>query len=48
MEWIKDGKDRPGFTNMEQNVYCGLQDIPTLTELAVLALYAQAVSHPYT
>ena len=48
MEWIKDGKDRPGFTNMEQNVYCGLQDIPTQTELVVLALYAQAVSHPYT
>ena len=24
-----------------------LNDIPTRTELAVLALYAQAVSHPY-
>jgi hypothetical protein len=47
MVWIKDGKDKPGFTNMERNVYLGLQDIPTQTELAVLALYAQAISHPY-
>jgi hypothetical protein len=47
MEWIKDGKDKPGFTNVEKNVYLGLQDIPTQTELAVLVLYAQAVSHPY-
>jgi hypothetical protein len=47
MRWIRDGKERPGFTNMEKNVYNGLQDIPTQTELAVLALYAQAISHPY-
>lgn len=47
MEWIRDGKDRSGFTNLEKNVYFGLQDIPTQTELAVLALYAQAISHPY-
>jgi hypothetical protein len=47
MEWIRDGKERPGFTNVERNVYLGLQDIPTQTELAVLALYAQAITHPY-
>jgi hypothetical protein len=28
-------------------VYEGLQDVPTLTELAVLTLYAQAICHPY-
>jgi hypothetical protein len=47
MEWIRDGKDRPGFTNMERNIYKGLQDISTQTELVVLVLYAQSISHPY-
>jgi hypothetical protein len=47
MEWIRDGKEKPGFTNVEKNVYIGLQDPATQTELAVLALYAQAISHPY-
>jgi hypothetical protein len=32
---------------MESNLKAALEDIPTLTELAVLALYAQAISHPY-
>jgi len=32
---------------MEKNLYNALQDPPTLTELAVLALYGQAVYHPY-
>ena len=32
---------------MEKNLYKALQDPPTLTELAVLALYAEAISHPY-
>lgn len=32
---------------MEENIYKGLHNIPTLTEMAVLALYAQAVSKPY-
>src|SRR5947199_6515379 len=31
----------------EKCLFRGLQDMPTLTELAVLALYAQAISHPY-
>ena len=47
LEWIRDGKEKPGLTNLEKNVYEGLQDVPTQTELAVLTLYAQAISHPY-
>jgi hypothetical protein len=47
MEWIRDGKEKPGFTNIEKNIYNGLQDTPTQTELAVLILYAQAISYPY-
>jgi hypothetical protein len=47
LEWIQDGKEKPGLTNLEKNVYKGLQDVPTLTELAALTLYAQAISHPY-
>jgi hypothetical protein len=47
LEWICDGKDKPGFTNMKKNIYAGLTDVPTLTELCVLVLYAQAISHPY-
>ena len=35
------------FNHMEANLFAALHDIPTLTELAVLVLYAQAVSHPY-
>jgi hypothetical protein len=35
------------FNHMEANLFAALNDIPTLTELAVLVLYAQAVSHPY-
>jgi hypothetical protein len=40
-------KTKSGFTNMEQNIFDGLQDWSTLTELAVLALYAQLISKPY-
>ena len=32
---------------MEKNLYNALKDTATLTELAVLALYAQSISHPY-
>ena len=32
---------------MERNIYDALHDIPTVTELCVLALYAQANTHPY-
>ena len=47
LEFVCDSKEKPGLNNMEQNLYLALQDPPTLTELATLALYAQAVSHPY-
>jgi hypothetical protein len=32
---------------MEQNLWNALHCTATLTEFAVLALYAQAISHPY-
>ncbi len=44
---MRNHKVQPGFTNIEQNVYNGLQDPSTLSELAILAIYAQAVTHPY-
>jgi hypothetical protein len=44
---VRDKKENRSFNHMEQNVFEGLKDIPTLTELCVLALYAQAISHPY-
>ncbi|KAI0026524.1 hypothetical protein K488DRAFT_66262 [Vararia minispora EC-137] len=47
LELVRDKKDSMTLNNMENNVYTGLTDIPTLTELAVLALYAQSISHPY-
>ena len=47
MEWIKNSKKKLGFMNMEKNIYEGLQDIPTQTELDVLTLYVQVISHPY-
>ncbi|KAI0708072.1 hypothetical protein C8T65DRAFT_708596 [Cerioporus squamosus] len=47
LEVIRDKKGDRSWTNIEQNVYDGLHDTSTLTELCVLALYSQAVSHPY-
>ena len=44
---MRDLKEKRNLTNIEQNIYDGLHDIPTLTELAVLVLYAQAITHPY-
>jgi len=32
---------------MEQNFWNAIHNIPTLSELAVLSLYAQSISHPY-
>jgi hypothetical protein len=45
---IKDLKVRSGWTNIEKNVYDALNDGPTLTELAVLAIYHLFVAVPYT
>jgi hypothetical protein len=47
LKYVRDSKKKRGFTNMEKNLYNALKDPATLTELAVLALYAQAISHPY-
>ena len=35
------------FNHLESSVYSALRDLPTLTGLAVLALYSQVVSVPY-
>ncbi len=44
---VRDKKDSRSFNHMEHNVVVGLNDLPTLAELCVLALYGQAVSRPY-
>lgn len=40
-------KQRPGWTNIELNLYNALHDGATLTELAAMVLYCQSVTHPY-
>ncbi|KAJ7620143.1 hypothetical protein FB45DRAFT_745577 [Roridomyces roridus] len=47
LEFIRDRKDSMNFNHMESNIHKALQDPYTLTELAVLAVYGQAVTHPY-
>ncbi|KAA1479912.1 hypothetical protein DENSPDRAFT_789674 [Dentipellis sp. KUC8613] len=47
LEHVRDHKESRAFNHIEQNVYNGLRDMPTITELAVLALYAQTITHPY-
>ncbi|KAL1939556.1 hypothetical protein VTO73DRAFT_9867 [Trametes versicolor] len=47
LEQIRDKKISGQFAHLEQNVQKALEDIPTLTEFCALALYAQAISHPY-
>lgn len=47
MESLHDNKTTSKFNHMEQNLYKALHCIATKTELAVLALYAQVISHPY-
>jgi hypothetical protein len=47
LEVVHDLKEKCNLTNIEQNIYDGLHDIPTLTKLAVLVLYAQAITHSY-
>ena len=47
LEYVRDKKDTRKFNNMEKNLYKALHCNATKTELAVLALYGQAVSHPY-
>ena len=47
LETARDKKETGTFTNVEENVYRGLQDAPTVEELCVLSLYSQAVTYPY-
>lgn len=50
LEFLKlvwDKKDFGTFNYMEANVYCVLKDTLMITELCVLVLYAQSISHPY-
>ncbi|KAF8066031.1 hypothetical protein FPV67DRAFT_1417864 [Lyophyllum atratum] len=47
LELVKDKKETRTLNHMEQNVYNGLHDSPTIHELSVLALYSQSISHPY-
>ena len=47
LEMIRDRKNTPGLNHLEQNVYNGLQDIPTIVELIPLAANAIAVSQHY-
>ena len=43
----RNRKDTRVFMNIELNIWNGLHDIPTITEICVLALYGQAIPHPY-
>ncbi|KDQ13894.1 hypothetical protein BOTBODRAFT_175306 [Botryobasidium botryosum FD-172 SS1] len=47
LELVRNLKDKCTFTNMEKNVFDALFDVPTLTELCVLVLYSQSISHLY-
>ena len=47
LEFAREKKNLVRFSHMEENLWRALHCTPTKTELAVLALYAQAVSHPY-
>ncbi|KAF8322801.1 uncharacterized protein EI90DRAFT_2855318, partial [Cantharellus anzutake] len=47
MEFCHNKKINLGYNNMEENIYRGLHDPSTITELAVLSLIGQAVSFPY-
>lgn len=47
LENISYRKGTPGLNHMQANLKKALEDIPTLTELAALALYTLCVSRPY-
>ncbi|KAF8800758.1 hypothetical protein BYT27DRAFT_7235975 [Phlegmacium glaucopus] len=43
LKYAKDKKEHARYSHMEENLWKALHDIPTRTELAVLALYSQAI-----
>ncbi|KAJ7913104.1 hypothetical protein B0H13DRAFT_2471303 [Mycena leptocephala] len=47
MMFVMYSKENIGLNHLEQNILKGPKCTSTLTELAVLALYANAVSYPY-
>ena len=47
LEYIRNKKQNKRFSHMEQNLWNALHCQATKTELAVLAMYAQVISHPY-
>ncbi|EIM84711.1 uncharacterized protein STEHIDRAFT_60676, partial [Stereum hirsutum FP-91666 SS1] len=47
LELMRDRKTHPGFTNLEQNCYNSIVDIPTLTEMAALVVLGNAVCYPF-
>jgi len=47
LKFVRDLKDKVGFTNIELNFLNALKNKETLTELCMLALYNAAVSRPF-
>ncbi|KAI5897896.1 uncharacterized protein SCHCODRAFT_02684172 [Schizophyllum commune H4-8] len=45
--FVRDRKEKPGWTNIEFNFWNALHDDSTLCELVALTVYGQAISHPY-
>ena len=46
-KYIRGLRSYVGHNSMEDNIWNGLQDKCTLTEMAVMVLYQEAISHPY-
>jgi hypothetical protein len=47
LEHLRTTKQNGKFNHMESNLWKALHDPPTLSELAILAFYGEAVSYPY-
>lgn len=47
LEFVCDRKEKRTFTHLELNFKNALMCQSTLTELAVLTMYSQAITHPY-
>ncbi|KAJ7614884.1 hypothetical protein FB45DRAFT_758123, partial [Roridomyces roridus] len=47
LDYVRDNKGTRTLNHMESNVFKGLKDIPTRTELCVVSLYWLAISVPY-
>jgi len=47
LDYIRKKKNDMRFSHMEENLWNTLHCTATKTELAVLALYSQAITHPY-